>query len=170
MRELKPTRQLLTGYLISLLILVTLLLRVEQIRNIISNIKNFAVLFLGKITPSLSADWISWLSVILTCFLILFLIKKIFVDALHLHSDDESGRNAWESGVFSIAVFGAFIYYVNTYFNLTMPNVIWQPIRLVLGDAQVRDPGVELIWTAGMMLILFFVATTARSHRTIPAA
>lgn len=114
--------------------------------------------------PDTNSSAIFWFSLVVVCFFVMFLIKVLIVDPIHLSIEDESGVNAWEKFSFFFVIVGAFLYYVNDYFSIAMPNGISSIVRQVLGDRTISGPDAlrlsSLLWNLGPLFVIFVIVRT----------
>lgn len=114
--------------------------------------------------PDTNSSAIFWFSLVVVCFFVMFLIKVLIVDPIHLSIEDESGVNAWEKVFFSFMTLGAFLYYVNDYFGIAMPTGFSPIVRQILGDRMISGPDAlrlsAILWNLGPLLTIFFIVRT----------
>lgn len=151
------TRSNLSAFYISILF-ATLLFRLSFMQTFIGSLWNIMYEILGDFTNT-TATWLSYSSLVLTCLLIVCLIKVYIVDSLQIHITDETGVNAWELLFLIILVFGSLLYYISFYFAHPYPS---QVIAEVFGNTS-RGLLVPAIWNLGPLLCFFFILKSKRN-------
>lgn len=163
------TRANISSYYIALLFSV-LFFQQQWFVNII----NTARTFLSQIFQAINrgntfSEWPGYLILLFCCFLVVFLMRWIVVKPANLLMDDEKARDNFESLPMFIAVFGAFLYYVNVYFGDSMPRDIPDVLRNALGSG---GDGVfaNIVWNSFPIIMFFLINRHRRKAYAAEAA
>lgn len=169
-----PTRNMLSSYYISLLF-ATLIFRLQPFNTFILSVQDFVQASMTRIlnTDNANTTTIVWFSLVVVCFLVVFLIKIFIVDPVGLSIQDETGMNIWEKIILSCIIIGAFLYYVNDYFSVAMPSEFAPIIRQFFGDKMIS--GIDAMRIAAFVwnilpLMAIFVITKIKTAAPAPAA
>lgn len=160
MKEFRATRGLLSAYYVSIL-LSTQLFKIEAIKEVVVQGQDVISSLLTSLTE-VQAQWVTWSSIFLAAFILVFLIKKYLVESIGLYIQDEEGVDSWEMVAFTILVTGSLAFYVNQYFAVAMPEAVPTYVRNFLGDGDWRS--VEWLWSIAPIFVLYFVTKRKEAY------
>lgn len=167
MKEFKLSRSLLSGYYVAILASFFLF---QLLRDLIVTV--WTVWFVSVLKALFNIDATSkgpaYISLLLICFLIVFLIRRFVIEVVDLHASNENNTNS-ENWVLLFLVFGFFIYTVNQVFTQPMPTE-WFPevvIKFFGGEANslINVPAtpedkntwtiIPWLWTIGPLAFMY---------------
>lgn len=158
------TRANISSYYIALLFSV-LFFQQQWFVNIINVGRDFVLKIFQAVNKGNFSEWTGYMILLFCCFVVVFLMRWIVVKPANLFMDDETARDNFESLPMLIAVLGAFLYYVNIYFNGIMPRDIPEVVRTALG-AGIDKSFANIVWNSFPILMFFLI----NRHRRKAAA
>jgi hypothetical protein len=162
------TRANISSYYIALLFGV-LFFQQEWFRGIINVIRDYILKVFQAINKGASfSEWTGYSILLVSCFIVVFLLRLIVVKPANLLMNDETARDNFESLPLFVLVLGAFLYYINIYFGDIMPREIPEVVRVTLGGAADKSVATT-IWNT-FPIVMFYLINRHRRKVSAEAA
>jgi hypothetical protein len=179
MGKFSLSRQLLSGYLIAIIIFVFIArLFSDSIIFLTTALNN--LIYASTSFSANNTDSIWWILVI-TCFFVVVIIKQVIVDVLGINTHEESSY-LWEPWVLLLLLIGSLMYNVNVIFPeypmpVLTPNFI---VRLLHGskfglpistssDAFVANFFAPFLWNLGPFILMWTMHIRSKMTGSHPA-